>query len=102
MTTMLRIAVLVGVFALWAALGSGSAVASPVIEAFNTTSSDTDAGDHPDLTTSFTFADPGAPEAARNVVFNAPEGLFGNPYVVTHCTSSDFAIDSAPPTPRLA
>ena len=30
---------------------------------------------------------PGAPEAAQNVIFNAPEGLFGNPNAITHCTS---------------
>ena len=29
---------------------------------------------------------PGAPEAAQNVIFNAPEGVFGNPDAITHCT----------------
>ena len=50
----------------------------------------------PDISTSFTLRNPGAPEAAKNVIFNAPEGLFGNPYAVTHCTSSDFALDQCP------
>ena len=39
---------------------------------------------------------PGAPEAAQNVIFNAPEGVFGNPNAITHCTSSDFALDQCP------
>ena len=30
------------------------------------------------------------------MIFNAPEGLFGNPYAITHCTSSDFALDQCP------
>ena len=58
------------------------------------------AGGHPDLSTSFTLDDPGEPEAARNVIFNAPEGVFGNPNAITHCTSSDFALDQCPPTRR--
>jgi hypothetical protein len=54
------------------------------------------AGGHPDLTTSFTLGSPGEPEAARNVIFRAPEGIFGNPNAVTQCTSADFALDRCP------
>ena len=54
------------------------------------------AGGHPDLTTSFTLGSPGEPEAARNVIFQAPEGIFGNPNAVTECTSGDFALDQCP------
>ena len=55
------------------------------------------AGAHPDISTSFTLQQPGCPpEAAKNVIFNAPEGVFGNPYAITHCTSSDFALDQCP------
>ena len=54
------------------------------------------AGGHPDLSTSFTLGSPGEPEAARNVVFRAPEGIFGNPNAVTECTSGDFALDQCP------
>ena len=39
---------------------------------------------------------PGEPEAAQNVIFNAPQGVFGNPDAITHCTSSDFALDQCP------
>ncbi len=54
------------------------------------------AGGHPDLSTSFTLGSPGEPEAARNVIFRAPEGIFGNPNAVTNCTSADFALDRCP------
>jgi hypothetical protein len=72
------------------------AFASESIESFTTTSSDPAAGDHPDLSTSFSLVSPGEPEAARNVIFNAPEGLFGNPNAVTPCSASDFALDQCP------
>lgn len=66
------------------------------IKSFETTSSDPTAGGHPDLSTSFTLANPGDPEAAQNVIFNAPEGVFGNPNAITNCSSSDFALDQCP------
>ena len=54
------------------------------------------AGGHPDLSTSFTLDNPGEPEAAQNVIFKAPEGVFGNPNAITQCTSADFALDQCP------
>ena len=54
------------------------------------------AGGHPDLSTSFKLADPGSPETARNVIFKAPEGIFGNPNAVTECTPGSFALDRCP------
>ena len=55
------------------------------------------AGGHPDLSTSFTLASPGEPEAARNIIFKAPEGIFGNPNAITECTPGYFALDQCPP-----
>ena len=78
-------------------LVSSSANAKMAISSFTTTSSETQAGGHPDLSTSFTLAEPGIKEAARNVTFNAPEGLFGNIGSLLACTSSDFALDQCPP-----
>ncbi|MGA8744560.1 MAG: hypothetical protein WB507_01695 [Solirubrobacterales bacterium] len=72
------------------------AQASEGVDSFGTSTSTTAAGGHPDISTSFMLHDPGSPEVAQNVIFNAPEGLFGNPYAVTHCTSSDFALDQCP------
>jgi hypothetical protein len=62
------------------------------IESFTTTSSDSQAGGHPDLTTSIALENPGAPEVAKNLIFEAPEGVFGNPNAISRCTASDFAL----------
>jgi hypothetical protein len=72
------------------------AQASEGIESFSTTSSNTQAGGHPDLSTSFTLANPGNPEAASNVIFNAPKGIFGNPNAIPPCIPADFALDRCP------
>ncbi len=77
------------------------ASASEAIESFSTTSSDTQAGGHPDLSTSFALESPGQPESARNVTFNAPEGLFGNPNAVTQCTAADFALAQCPSSSQV-
>lgn len=78
------------------ALGAAPALAAQEIESFSTASSDTSAGGHPNLSTSFRLEAPGQPESARNVIFNAPEGLFGNPNAVTQCTAADFALTQCP------
>ena len=79
------------------ALLAGPAQASQGIETLGTTMSTAQAGGHPDLTTSFVLENPGTPEAAQNVIFNAPTGVFGNPRAITLCTASDFALDQCPP-----
>jgi hypothetical protein len=73
------------------------AQASIVIDSFETTSSDSEAGRHPDLTTYFKLAEPGVHEAAKDVAFEAPEGIFGNPNAVTECTAADFALNECSP-----
>jgi hypothetical protein len=72
------------------------AQASMQIASFTVTSSNSQAGAHPNLSTSFTLDEPGVQEAAKNVVFNAPTGLFANPSAVLRCTSSDFALEQCP------
>ena len=72
------------------------AMAFEQINSFATTTSSSHAGAHPDLSTTFTLKGPGEPDVAQNVIFNAPQGFFGNPYAITHCTSSDFALDQCP------
>jgi hypothetical protein len=87
-------ALLVGLLAL---LAAAPAQAEIDIEAFTTASSTPQAGGHPDLTTAFTLESQGAgAEVAKNVVFEAPEGVFGNPNALTRCTASDFALDECP------
>ena len=72
------------------------AFAEERIESFTTTSSTAQAGGHPDLETSFTLQNPGEPEAAKNVIFNAPQGVFGNTNAITQCTADAFALDECP------
>ncbi len=67
------------------------AVAGMAVEAFTSQTTDSQAGGHPDLSTSFTLAEPGVTEAAESVVFDAPQGLFGNPQALLRCSASDFA-----------
>ena len=55
------------------------------------------AGGHPDLQTSFVLESPGSPEAAKNIIFNAPTGVFGNPRALSQCLGSEFALDQCPP-----
>jgi hypothetical protein len=87
---------------LWAALAAlALAWAAPAsaqigIESFATTASESQAGGHPDLTTEFSLAEPGIHEAAKDVTFEAPEGVFGNPGALTRCTASDFALQQCP------
>jgi hypothetical protein len=76
-------------FAVWAA---APAQASQEIEQFDTSSTNTEAGNHPDLTTTFTLSNPGQPEAAESVSVNLPTGLFGNPNAITPCIPADFAL----------
>ena len=70
--------------------------ASIGIESFSTSSSDPQAGGHPDLSTTFTLGSPGSPEVAKTVVYDAPEGVFGNPNALTRCTAADFAQTECP------
>ena len=87
------------VAALAAAAFAAPAQASIGIESFETTTSgdpEIQAGSHPDLTTIFSLEDPGEPEAAKNIEFNAPEGVFGNPNALTRCTAADYALMECP------
>ena len=67
------------------------ASASQEINGFEVTTTSTQAGGHPDLGLSFELDSPGMPESARNVIVDAPEGVFGNPNAIPKCNSEDFA-----------
>src|ERR1700760_3878122 len=58
---------------------AGKAGATENILSYESSISSYPAGGHPDIHTSFELESPGQPEAAKNVVFNAPQGIFGNP-----------------------
>jgi hypothetical protein len=90
---------LIGAFAaslLGVALFAAPAQATQTITDFQTTASTSEAGAHPDLFTTFTLDTAGNTEAARNIYFNSPEGIFGNPNAITRCAQADFALDSCP------
>ena len=82
----------VALFAAWAP----PALAGQGIETFETTMSTSEAGGHPDLRTVIELEDAGQPEAAKNIVINLPEGVFGNPNAVTRCNAAQFALFSCP------
>jgi hypothetical protein len=94
--TIRRTTLLAALAAVAALSFAGTAEAQISIESFTTTSTESQAGGHPDLETEFSLAEPGIHEAARNVSFEAPEGIFGNPNALTRCTASDFALDQCP------
>jgi hypothetical protein len=83
----------IGVLACLLALGASAAAAQAAvtIDEFETTSSTSQAGGHPDLFTHFKLGGVGTSEVPKNVAFNAPRGLFGNPKVLTACEPIDFA-----------
>jgi hypothetical protein len=94
-----RLALLLGVLMLAALACAGPAAAQGGLEIseFETTSSSSEAGAHPDLRTKFKLLNAGDPEIARDVTFELPRGMFGNPSVMTQCTSVDFSLDQCPP-----
>ena len=78
-------------------VGVAGKLSGPIVTATGVVISVPQAGGHPDLVTSFELENPGAPEAAKNVIFNAPPGVFGNPHAITQCAPTDFALDQCPP-----
>jgi hypothetical protein len=84
-----------GLLALCLALAA-PALATEPIESFSSTLSTDKVGGHPDIVTEFSLAEPGVSEAARNITFNTPQGVFGNPKAIGRCTSLDFALDECP------
>jgi hypothetical protein len=79
------------------AVGAAPARAALAVEQFEVTSSTSLAGGHPDIHTSFRFAGVGDAEVPKNITFNTPAGMFGNPAVLTACASLSFALDQCPP-----
>ena len=72
------------------------AQAKPEIGLFEIKSSNTQAGAHPDITTTFNLLHPGEPEVAKTIEAEWPEGVFGNPEAVPRCSGIDFALNECP------
>ena len=93
------LALLLGITALGAfAFAAPAAAQDMQIAEFETTSSNSEAGGHPDLRTKFKLVGAGDPEIAKDVTFELPKGIYGNPSVLTQCTSVDFALTQCPPS----
>ncbi len=56
----------------------------------------TQAGGHPDLNVSLRLEHAAEPEIVRDLTFNLPEGVFGNPGAIYKCEAADFAIKRMP------
>jgi hypothetical protein len=91
-----RIGAIVALASLVAALTAAPAHASEPVSSFAASQSSTQAGGHPDLTVSFTLAEPGAPEVAESAVVGLPAGLTVLPSSVVQCAASTFALEECP------
>jgi hypothetical protein len=90
---------LLGIAALAAiVLASPAAAQGMEISEFETTASSNEAGAHPDLRTRFRLSGAGDPEIAKDIIFELPKGMYGNPSVLTQCSSVDFALTQCPPS----
>jgi len=92
----MRRALIIPLVAVLALAFAAPASAAIEIEDFKTTSSNSEAGAHPDLQTHFKLGGSGG-EVARNIAFDLPRGMFGNPRVLTQCSAQDFALQQCPP-----
>lgn len=93
----LRLAIgLAGVLATLAVLVA-PATAAPEFTEFAVNSSTSQAGAHPDLNVNFQLEDETSDEVVRDLHFNLPEGVFGNPGAIFKCEAADFAINRCQP-----
>ncbi len=97
----LRSAICAAMTLLALAISAAPASASEQITSFETVSTTSKAGAHPDFTTSFSLQNPGEPEAAKNVLFNSPEGIFGNTNAIPQCSAVAFALNECGPDTQV-
>jgi len=73
-----------------------SASAAVNVTAFSVTPSTTQAGGHPDLKISTSFAASPATDDTKDLAVRFPPGLVGNPQAVPKCSAAQFAADACP------
>jgi hypothetical protein len=78
------------------ALFAAPAQAALEVEKFETSSTSSLAGAHPDLHTSIVLKNSGDPEVPKNISFDLPRGMFGNPKVLSTCEALDLALLQCP------
>jgi hypothetical protein len=66
------------------------------VTAFSVTSTTTQAGGHPDLTTSTSFQSSPSSDDVKDLIVRFPPGLLGNPTATAKCTQAQFAADTCP------
>jgi hypothetical protein len=74
-----------------------SASAAPDFAEYVVGSSSSQAGGHPDLNVSMRLENAAEPEVVRDLTFNLPEGVFGNPGAIYKCEAADFAVNHCQP-----
>ena len=79
------------------AVTASSASAAPEFAEYVVGSSDTQAGGHPDLNVVMRLENAADPEVVRDLTFNLPQGVFGNPGAIYKCEAADFAINQCQP-----
>jgi hypothetical protein len=76
---------------------ASSASAAPEFAEYVVGSSNTQAGGHPDLSVRMLLENAADPEVVRDLTFNLPEGVFGNPGAIYKCEAADFALNQCQP-----
>ena len=85
-----------------AAVAIGAVLATPVSASpefleYSVGSSTQQAGGHPDLNVRMQLENAAEPEVVRDLIFDLPEGVFGNPGAIYKCEAADFAINHCQP-----
>ncbi len=76
---------------------AGPASASPEFFEYSVNSSSQQAGGHPDLNVRMQLENAAEPEVVRDLTFNLPTGVFGNPGAIYKCEAADFALNGCQP-----
>jgi hypothetical protein len=88
--------------AMLGALLAAASIATPAhagqaVDSFVVTTSDSQAGGHPDVNASFELVNPGQPESAKDISIDLPPGIFGNPGAINKCRAADFVVNGCDP-----
>jgi hypothetical protein len=93
----LRILVSVLAMGLVGAVFAAPSMAKQDISEFVISSSNPQAGAHPDLVARLKLEGAGEPEVAKEITANFPTGIFGNPGAIFKCRAADFVINQCQP-----
>jgi hypothetical protein len=83
---------LLATLAAWAAIAAPAEANEPAF--YQVTTSNTEAGGHPDISTKFTLPELNNPP--KTIEAEWPKGVFGNPQAVPRCSNFDFARNECP------